>query len=242
MRGPLGAHTMTTYTSDTSCMWDYHQRAEGQQPRLVSERIPCECVGDRLYLVVCDTCETHWIDGDWNTVVEAWHDHAFPGWRELPIIPGKLRGQTGTAKMTPKHQEWFEANYPTAFRVQGAPVLTDRGGMGTRHVPATAPTAASTLRSSGDDRDPRRPKNPGQLAAEDVEGAGDTIAHRGRRALPCLGNASVSAWSRAAYRSSRSASLSAFVVRRRRAPNARSTAVSSTACASRRREGIASGL
>ncbi|WP_293787985.1 DUF6349 family protein [uncultured Aeromicrobium sp.] len=139
MRGTLGAHTMTTYTSDSRCMWDYHQLEEGQRPRLVAERIPCECIGDLLYLAVCDTCEVHWIDGDWNTVVEAWHDHAFPGWRDLPTLPGKLRGQMGTRKMTPKLEEWLETNYPPEFRVAGAPILTDRGGSGTRHVPEYSP-------------------------------------------------------------------------------------------------------
>ena len=72
-------------------------------------------------------------------MVEAWHDHAFPGWRQLPILPAKLRGQMGTRKMTPKLEEWLEANYPPEFRVPGAPILTDRGGSGTRHVPEYSP-------------------------------------------------------------------------------------------------------
>ncbi len=72
-------------------------------------------------------------------MVEAWHDHAFPGWRQLPILPAKLRGQMGTRKMTPKLEEWLEANYPPEFRVAGAPILTDRGGSGTRHVPSYSP-------------------------------------------------------------------------------------------------------
>ena len=71
--------------------------------------------------------------------MEAGHARAFPGWRELPTLPGKLRGQMGTAKMTPKHEEWFEANYPAPFRVQGAPILTNRGGIGNRHVPSYSP-------------------------------------------------------------------------------------------------------
>lgn len=139
VRGTFGAHTIATYTSDTGCMWDYHQVDEGQRPRLVSERIPCECVGGYLHLIVCDTCELHWIDEGWNTVVEAWHDHAFPGWRDLPILPAKLRGQMGTRKMNPKLEEWLEGNYPTEFRVPGAPIRTDRGGSGTRHVPEYSP-------------------------------------------------------------------------------------------------------
>ena len=72
-------------------------------------------------------------------MVEAWHDHAFPGWRQLPILPAKLRGQMGNRKMTPKLEQWLDANYPPEFRVPGAPILTDRGGSGTRHVPEYSP-------------------------------------------------------------------------------------------------------
>lgn len=138
-RGIVGTHTIASYTSDTGCMWDYHQIKEGQRPRLISERIPCECIGSYLHLTVCDTCELHWISDDWNTVVEAWHDHAFPGWRSLPTLPTKLRGQMGTRKMTPQLEDWLEEHYPPEFRVTGAPILTDRGGSGTRHVPDYSP-------------------------------------------------------------------------------------------------------
>ena len=41
--------------------------------------------------------------------------------------------------MTPKLEEWLDANYPSEFRVAGAPILTDRGGSGTRHVPEYSP-------------------------------------------------------------------------------------------------------
>ena len=148
-RGVFGDHTIATYTADTRCMWDYHQLEEGQRPRLVSERIPCECVGGLLHLVVCDTCELHWINDDENAVAEAWNDHAYPGWRNLPILPGKLRGQMGTRKMTPKLEEWLEANYPAQFRVPGAPILTTRGGNGTRHVPDYSPYGGYDIAADG---------------------------------------------------------------------------------------------
>ena len=138
-RASHGLHTIASYTSDTSCRWDYHGINDGQRPRLVAERIPCECVGNYLHLIVCDTCELHWIDPDWNVVVEAWHDHAFPGWRELPVLPPKLRGQMGNNKMNPKLEDWLDTNYPEHFRIPGAPILTNRGGTGTRHVPNYSP-------------------------------------------------------------------------------------------------------
>ena len=64
---------------------------------------------------------------------------AFPGWRDLPILPNKLRGGMGTRTMTPQLQEWFDANYPAEFRVDGAPIRTLRGRYGTRHVPNYSP-------------------------------------------------------------------------------------------------------
>ena len=45
----------------------------------------------------------------------------------------------GTRKMTPALEAWFDANYPENFRVPGAPILTDRGGSGMRHVPDYSP-------------------------------------------------------------------------------------------------------
>ena len=88
---------------------------------------------------VCSVCSWQAITDDENTAVEAWHDHAMPGWRDLPTLPSKLRGHMGTRKMTPALEAWFDANYPENFRVPGAPILTDRGGSGMRHVPDYSP-------------------------------------------------------------------------------------------------------
>lgn len=140
-------HTIATFTADTRCLWDYHDLHDRHRPRLISERIPCECVGDYLHLIVCDTCELHWISADENHVVEQWHDHAFPGWRDLPTLPAKLRGTMGTTKMTPRLEEWFQTNYPAHLRTTGAPILTDRTNNGTRHVPAYSPYGGFDLAS-----------------------------------------------------------------------------------------------
>jgi hypothetical protein len=71
--------------------------------------------------------------------VEAWHDHAWPGWRDLPILP--LTPQTDrTDKGTSKRaRAFFEAEYPTEFQQSGAPVITQRSRFGTRHVPNYSP-------------------------------------------------------------------------------------------------------
>jgi hypothetical protein len=116
-------------------------RCNCRMPYLVAEweKIgPCYCVGDLLYQANCLDCRWHHI-GTENDVVIAWHDHAWPGWCELPTLPAKLRGKMGTRTMTPKLAAWLESNYPPEFRVDGAPILTDRGGIGTRCVPGYSP-------------------------------------------------------------------------------------------------------
>lgn len=123
------------------CMLQTDLRCNCRMPYLVAEweKIgPCYCVGDLLYQANCPDCRWHHI-GTENDVVIAWHDHAWPGWRELPTLPAKLRGKMGTRTMTPKLAAWLEANYPPEFRVDGAPILTDRGGIGTRCVPGYSP-------------------------------------------------------------------------------------------------------
>jgi len=99
---------------------------------------PCSCVGDLLYQANCPDCRWHHI-GSESDVVLAWHDHAWPGWRDLPVLPAKLRGQMGTRQMTPKLAAWLDANYPPEFRVDGAPIVTDRGGVAGRCVPGYSP-------------------------------------------------------------------------------------------------------
>lgn len=111
----------------------------------------CQCVGSTTSQMICAACSWHFI-GEESAATEAWHDHAFPGWRDLPILPDKLRGQMGTRKMTPKLEEWFEAHYPTEFRVLGAPILTTRGKYGTRHVPNYSPFGGYDL-SAGEQTD-----------------------------------------------------------------------------------------
>ena len=123
----LEHHNLTTWITDLRC--DHHG----------AEYHACSCVGELLYKSVCSVCSWQAITDDENTAVEAWHDHAMPGWRDLPTLPSKLRGHMGTRKMTPALEAWFDANYPENFRVPGAPILTDRGGSGMRHVPDYSP-------------------------------------------------------------------------------------------------------
>lgn len=119
-------------------MFQVDLRCNTQHSKWPEPRIECECMGDYLSQAVCDHCEWHVIGAE-KDVVAQWHDHAMPGWRELPTLPDKLRGSMGTTKMTARLQNWFEENYPAHFRVPGAPILTTREQFATRSVPAYSP-------------------------------------------------------------------------------------------------------
>lgn len=79
----------------------------------------------------CPACRWHAIDHDENTVIEAWHDHAMPGWRDLPTLPAGLSAK--------RQQTWLQENYPPDWQFVGAPVLTLRSPNCTRHVDGRSP-------------------------------------------------------------------------------------------------------
>lgn len=94
----------------------------------------CSCVGNLLYRGICVEC--NWSHtGDERDVVEAWHDHAWAGWRDLPRVPVKTRNGKGNGSIA----RWVEENYPADWQKPGAPILTERENGGTRHVPQRSP-------------------------------------------------------------------------------------------------------
>jgi len=130
----LDSHSIDEYSIDLRCAAGAHGwRTAGDEPGRV-----CQCVGDITTQVICAVCSWHHI-GTEDECIEAWHDHAFPGWRDLPILPAKLRGTMGGTTMTPKVEEWLQKNYPDELRVPGAPIRTTRGKYGTRHVLGYSP-------------------------------------------------------------------------------------------------------
>jgi len=132
----IGTHSIDLFDIDLRCKAGLHD-AERDAYGLGLGRI-CQCVGTTMSQIICSACAWHHI-GTEHEAVEAWHDHAFPGWRNLPTLPAKLRGTMGGTKMTPTLEEWFEANYPAQFRIPGAPIITERGKYGTRHVIGYSP-------------------------------------------------------------------------------------------------------
>ena len=127
-------HSFVAYTADTRCHCAFAYRTVTE----FADAGGCRCVGDLLTKTICEGCTWHHI-GTERQAVEAWMNHAFVDWQTLPIFPAKLRGQMGSREMTEKRQDWLEANYPARFRGPLAPILTDRGRVGARHVPGYSP-------------------------------------------------------------------------------------------------------
>jgi hypothetical protein len=101
---------------------------------------PCSCIGDLMYQAICPKCSWQAIDTSENLVVEAWHDHAWPGWTHLPIIPGGIRPMGGAiSQRTTRAYAWIVANYPTQWQRDGAPIRTRRSNHSMRHVPGYSP-------------------------------------------------------------------------------------------------------
>ena len=108
----------------------------------------CFCVGDLMHKTQCTPCGWQSI-GTEADVVEAWHDHVWPGWRDLPVVPFALRPAGGGIDSKSKQaMAWVVANYPTEWQVTGAPVVTERDGLGTRHVPGYSPWGGFDLCTS----------------------------------------------------------------------------------------------
>ena len=93
-----------------------------------------------MYQMICEGCRWHHIATSENAVVEAWHDHALPGWRDLPILPAKISTQKQARVLA-----WLEDTYPPEWVRPGVPIRTHRSQHGTRHVPGRSPLGGYDL-------------------------------------------------------------------------------------------------
>lgn len=128
----IGAHQCSFYTADTRCNG-------GQFGGPGHDHAPGELPDELMYQIICTTCRWHTINTRENDAVEAWHDHALPGWRELPIVPAKLAEHGGERKKLARLVAWLEEHYPTSWQHPGFPIISERSGIGTRHVPGRSP-------------------------------------------------------------------------------------------------------
>ncbi|NLA66433.1 MAG: hypothetical protein GX862_11095, partial [Leucobacter sp.] len=94
----VGGHELHLYSADTRCDDLFgrqdHQHQAGELPNALTHQ------------VVCPTCQWHTIDAHEYNVLEAWHDHALPGWRDLPVIPQKQQGDRSKPKTQPRIATW----------------------------------------------------------------------------------------------------------------------------------------
>lgn len=99
-----------------------------------ADRVTCSCVGGDVHRTVCAPCD--WASDVVTTesaAVQAWHDHAWPGWRDLPVVDGQ--GTRPTATWAKR----LESVYPDGWGKPGAPVLTRRSHRMSRDVPRRSP-------------------------------------------------------------------------------------------------------
>jgi hypothetical protein len=108
----------------------------------------CSCVGDLMYRGACRGCDWEGDprDGE-NAAAEDACDHAWPGWRDVPVVPRVPDDRKRRAAWV----ERFAARYPTNWIADGGPIRTRRGGLGIRHVPGRTPFGGYDL--AADDGD-----------------------------------------------------------------------------------------
>lgn len=105
-------------------------------------RVTCACVGGLIYRHACTcgllapACE------DENGAVEDAMDHAWSGWRDLPVHT-TWRHDGPPAKQANATEKWLtaalQAGYPSGWLEAGGPVRTRRIAGGHRHVPGRTP-------------------------------------------------------------------------------------------------------
>lgn len=131
-----GAHAMDLLLADGSCELPEHAHAPDDLP------------GQGMYQANCVSCRWHSIHPEENEAVEAWHDHALPGWRDLPVVPDRLTRKPGwdmERTSRAKVVTWIQENYPAAFLGPGSPIRTLRQHFAGRHVPNRSPQGGYDL-------------------------------------------------------------------------------------------------
>lgn len=94
-----------------------------------------------MYQAMCERCSWNVVADRERVVVEAWHDHAMPGWRDLPVMPlGLPPANMDWLKPPKKAVAWIEEHVPAEWQFRCAPLRTMRpSAMATRHVLGRSP-------------------------------------------------------------------------------------------------------
>ena len=145
----LGRHEATVLICDLrrADRWDRQS-----QQRVPLPPPPCGHDGDLLYRAVCRMPGCDWegpehparVRPGENLAVEDGMDHAWPGWRDLPVVARvpEHGGNPDTKKARQTLGAWaakVNAVYPENWLEDGGPIRTQRSGLGTRHVECSTP-------------------------------------------------------------------------------------------------------
>ena len=134
----LEEHQLHLYNAATRCDLRTYGASPGRDEANHDHRanpLPSESMAQAN----CPPCRWHHIDSSSQKVIEAWHDHAFPGWRNLPVLPAKLARNRGEKKADAKVLDWAVTTYPADWQISGAPIITERDTYATRAVPGRSP-------------------------------------------------------------------------------------------------------
>lgn len=131
----------------------------------------CLCIGDLTYRHYCTCGHVDPPRSDENGAAEDHLDHAWPGWRELPLGPTWRHegSDSGRAKAAEK---WLatavKAGYAAEWLEAGGPVLTARGWCGGRHVCARTPWGGYDVGVYTDDQGRPMPEEIARLVYDQV--------------------------------------------------------------------------
>lgn len=137
-RAGAGPDTLTDRCQAAVLAVDLRQPVRGEDPGL-----ECSCTEADVYLYrgACRRAGCAWegpprdgLDAE-NPAAEDALDHAWPGWRDLPVLDRSPDDKKAAAR-------WLErvtAAHPAGWLDAGGPIRTWRTGLGNRHVPGRAP-------------------------------------------------------------------------------------------------------
>lgn len=148
----IGEHGFDLFTADLRCEpWTHREPHSG-----------CQCVGDLTYQAICEPHRWHLIASDENSAVEAWHDHAFTGWRtfrsclrySVPLTsPGCRKPQRSGSRST-THRRCRSSEPPSSRSAATAELATFQAAHHGRVTTCPTPPWTPTGRCRSVDRQP----------------------------------------------------------------------------------------
>ena len=88
----LEHHQLHLYHADGRCNLHMYGTASPGRDQANHDHTQQPLPGSRMSQAICTSCRWHHIDPDESAAVEAWHDHAMPGWRSLPVQNDRRKG------------------------------------------------------------------------------------------------------------------------------------------------------